>query len=173
MKHFINAAMLNAALVSEFARIGIRASTFIVASVRAACKTASVKAKDVSKEELRAHVDAAIAYLTAKGCPPANKDGTAYTAQRVGQFASDCVRTLHGQQKKKVTVQPVNPAVETEGGEISAAVPMDKTPHFDASALTLQDAAKVPVARELAAKLKGNKNADVAALAAFVLEFFA
>ena len=173
MKHFISATLLNAALVSEFARIGIRAATFVVASVRAACKTAGVKTKDVSREELRAHVDAAIKYLTDKGCPPASKEGAAFTAQRMSQFASDCVRTLHGQQKKKVAAKPVNPAIDPEGGEISALVPQDKTPHFDASALTMQDAAKVPVARELAAKLKGNKNADVAALAAFVLEFFA
>lgn len=173
MKQFISATLFNAALASEFARIGIRASTFVVASVRTACKTAGIKAKDVSKEELRVHVDAAIAYLTAKGCPPASKEGAAFTAQRMSQFASDCVRTLHGQQKKKAVAKPVNPAVETEGGEISALVPIEKTPRYDASALTLQDAAKVPIARELAAKLKGNKNADVAALAAFVLEFFA
>ena len=182
MKTLISNTIFAASLDAEFARIGIRASTFVVTVVRDACKVAGIKASTVSKEELRAHVDAAIAYLVSKGCPPADKDGTTYTAQRMAQFASECVRTAQGQVKKKATTPaqgqvkkkattPAKLPIVSEGGEISAMVPTH-SPSFDASARALQDAAKVPQARELATKLRNSKNADVAALAAFVLDFF-
>ena len=171
MKTLISNNIFAASLDAEFARLGIRAATFVVAVVRTACKVAGIKASTVSKEELRAHVDAAIAYLVSKGCPPADKDGKTYTAQRMAQFASECVRTAQGQVKKKATT-PAKLPIVSEGGEISAMVPTH-SPSFDASALALQDAAKVPKARELATKLRESKNADVAALAEFVLDFFA
>ena len=148
MKQVISASLFAASLTAEFARVGIRAATLVVATIRSACKTAGVKVKDVPKEELRIHATAAVAFLVSKGCPPANKEGTAYNARDLSAFISDCVRTAQG-QKKRASVHTPD---DTEGGEISAAVPKGDG-KAALAAMTASENSALPRMRELAAML--------------------
>ena len=148
MKQVISTTIFAASLNAEFSRIGIRASTLVVTAIRGACKVAGVKAKDVPKEELRIHATAAVAFLVSKGCPPADKEGTAYNKADLVRFISDCVRTAQG-QKKRASVHTPD---DTEEGEISAAVPKGDG-KAALAAMTASENSVLPRMRELAAIL--------------------
>ena len=191
MNSLITPAIVSAAFEVEFATIGIRAASTIVATIRTAAKLAGVKMSDVSKDETRALALDIAARLTAKGCTPCDKKGAPYNKRDMAGFISDCVRTAYGQKKAPV-MPPVLPDTDAEtpfDGPVSGAVPrapVDNSPvnvaprgdgvaalaalgHSSKRCTDIEQTANIARAHKLMQK---SKDKDVLALAAFVLDWF-
>lgn len=170
---YLTPVILNVALEATYMELGLSAQTFAIASVRAACKLQSVRPVDVGDEEMRYGVDAALAYLIKKGLPPCTKDKgegvRPLSKMEIGRLARQCVAVLNGTKAKETAAAR---AKEKQGtGEISQAVPQDKAPAFDATALTLAQGSSAPRMRELAASLTTHKDVQVAELAKLVTDW--
>ena len=170
MKHVIASSLFTVALDATFALYGLRASTFVVAAVRMACKTAGVAPKALSVDELKAHVASAIAYITGKGCPPCTKEGAPLSATKLSDFVRDAVRTLDGSGAKRK--QAAKGAKQAKGGaddmnDDSADAAPPKTP------ATFPNSDVLAKIRTLCALCATSKDKNAKALASVVAEFFA
>ena len=190
MKSLITPAIVLAAFNAEFATIGIRAATMIVATIRTAANLADVNVSDIPKKEARALAIDITARLTAKGCAPCDKEGTPYNKRDMAGFISDCVRTAYGQKKVSalppVLLAPIDPDTPFNG-PVSGTVPRDKVDNTPVNAAPLGDGvaanaavmglsaetAKRAYIKTVGLKLQGMKHPDAKTVHEFVNDVLA
>lgn len=166
----LNAASINAACEATFALYGMRAQTFAVAAIRAACKTAGIQSAKLSKEELLERIAECLAFLQRKGCPPCSKDGTPHAGKRLTQWSHEVARALGPKPKKGANANKPQGVVESD---VDPSVTVSN-PRANADAPHVyHDSVVVPEMRALADELMANKSPKVKRLAELVATFFA